>query len=382
MISTIYSNTSYSSQSLSSTFEEARSGGKSPEAASNDLLLNRLAQNIPGMSAGDMKAMNANDFTPEKVASRISDFVAQGLETARRNGRSEDDIQKMHAAAVEGVKKGFAEAREILDGLGALSEGIAANIDTTEEKTMDALAGLLTPPSEAPSTNSYTRVSAAERYSQAETLSLKVRTQDGDEVSINFAQASQYQAAFAAETDGNGNSAALFNVSRSEASQYQFSVQGDLDNDEIDALQNLIKDVNEIANEFFDGDMQKAFEMASEFEMDKTELASMNLKLTQSEQYSSVAKYRGVEGLGNASPQPDKLLGNMAQNMQNAITKPELGFLDNIKNVADEILSNLVEQDSRYRGADNDQKSLFDANLDSMRSILDGLQTAFVQEES
>lgn len=78
---------------------------RTPQAASEDTVLNRLAENIPGMSAGDLKSLDSDDFSPEKVANRIGDFVAQGLEAARRSGRSEEDIQNMYNAAVSGVEK-------------------------------------------------------------------------------------------------------------------------------------------------------------------------------------------------------------------------------------------------------------------------------------
>ncbi len=380
MIGTLYSNTSYT-QTLQSSFQDATAKGKSPEAASNDTVLNRLASNIPGMSTDDLKSLKEDDFTPEKVANRIGDFVAQGLEAARRNGRSEEDIQKMYNAAVAGVQKGFEEAREILDGLGALSGSIAKNVDLTEEKTMDAL-NAINPSQVAESTNTrVSRLMAAERYQEAETLSLNVKTQDGDEVTINFARSSQYEGSFGIEKGSNGVNAAEFNISRSESSSYRFSVEGNLDNDEIDALQNLIKDVNEIANEFFDGDVQKAFDLASEYRMDKTELSSMNLQLTQSEQYTSVAKYRGVEEMDSPAIAPGKRLGHMMHNMQEAVGNPKLGFMKDAASFSRELLATLVTQDIRYRNSNEPEKEKLNANLDSMNNLLSSQATAFVQED-
>ncbi|BBB29685.1 DUF5610 domain-containing protein [Neptunomonas japonica] len=379
MIGTLYSHSSFTQQSSQTSFQHATSNGKTSEAASQDTVLNRLASNIPGMSGGDLKSMSADDFSPEKVASRIGDFVAQGLEAARRNGRSEEDIQKMYNAAVDGVKKGFSEAREILDGLGALSDSVTANIDLTEEKTLDALSAIESG-QKTPEDAQVSRLIAAERYQEAETLSLKVKTQDGDEVTINFAKNSEYESSFGIEKDQQGNTQSLFNISRSESSAYQFSVEGDLDNDEIDALQDLIKDVNEISNEFFDGDVQKAFDMASEFRMDKTELASMNLRLTQSEQHTAVAKYSEVENLDSPGMNPGKRLGHMMQNMHGAADRPGLGFIQDASSFSREMLSTLVTQDIRYKDSNEPEKARYDANLDSMNNLLASQQTAAVQD--
>ena len=380
MIGTLHSHSALTQQSSQTSFQQATSNGRTQEAASQDTVLNRLASNIPGMSSGDLKTLSTDDFSPEKVASRIGDFVAQGLEAARRSGRSEEDIQKMYNAAVDGVKKGFSEAREILDGLGALSDSIASNIDLTEDKTLDAL-NAIAPGQQTSEDAQISRLMAAERYQEAETLSLKVTTQDGDEVTINFAKNSQYESSFGIEQDQQGNTQSLFNISRNESSSYQFSVEGDLDNDEIDALQDLIKDVNEISNEFFDGDVQKAFDMASEFRMDKTELASMNLRLTQSEQTTAVAKYSEVENLDNPSMNPEKRLGHMMQNMNGAADKPELGFIHDASSLSREILSSLVTQDIRYKDSDEPERARYDANLDSMNNLLASQQTASVQDE-
>jgi hypothetical protein len=380
MIGTLHSHSSLTQQSSQTSFQHATSNGKTQEAASQDTVLNRLASNIPGMSGDDLKTLSTDEFSPEKVASRIGDFVAQGLEAARRNGRSEEDIQKMYNAAVDGVKKGFSEAREILDGLGALSGSIASNIDLTEDKTLDAL-NAIAPRQKTPEDAQVSRLMAAERYQEAETLSLKVKTQDGDEVTINFAKNSQYESSFGIEKDQQGNTQSLFNISRNESSSYQFSVEGHLDNDEIDALQDLIKDVNEISNEFFDGDVQKAFDMASEFRMDKTELASMNLRLTQSEQHTAVAKYSAVENLDSPGMNPGKRLGHMMHNMNGAADKPELGFIHDASSLSREILSSLVTQDIRYKDSGEPEKARYDANLDSMNNLLASQQTASVQDE-
>lgn len=380
MIGTLYSHSSFTQQSSQTSFQQATSNGKTSEAASQDTVLNRLASNIPGMSGDDLKSMSTDDFSPEKVASRIGDFVAQGLEAARRNGRSEEDIQKMYNAAVDGVKKGFSEAREILDGLGALSNATASNIDLTEEKTLNALSAI-EPGQKTPEDAQVSRLIAAERYQEAETLSLKVKTQDGDEVTINFAKNSQYESSFGIEKDQQGNTQSLFNISRNESSSYQFSVEGDLDNDEIDALQDLIKDVNEISNEFFDGDVQKAFDMASEFRMDKTELSSMNLRLTQSEQHTAVAKYTAVENLDSPGMNPGKRLGHMMHNMHGAADRPELGFIKDASSFSREMLSTLVTQDIRYKDSDEPEKARYNANLDSMNNLLASQQTAAVQDE-
>ena len=121
----------YNSRPQSGVEGSQQQQGASKDA--NQVLLGKLADKIPGMSAEKLSGLEAEDFTPDKVAGRISDFVAQGLEAARSRGASEERLTEMYNAAVKGVEKGFAEAREILDELDMLNGGIAAQIDETEQ---------------------------------------------------------------------------------------------------------------------------------------------------------------------------------------------------------------------------------------------------------
>ena len=102
------------------------------KAAATDKLLEKLAQNIPGMTnADELRKLDAKDFTPQKVANRVTDFVAMGLEQARRSGKSEAEVENLRLAAASGIQKGIAEARDILDNMNLLTDDISADIDET-----------------------------------------------------------------------------------------------------------------------------------------------------------------------------------------------------------------------------------------------------------
>ncbi len=344
-----------------------------PKASATDKVLEKLAQHIPGMNGADaFNKLDAKDFTPQKVADRVTDFVAMGLEQARRDGKSEQDIEKMRLAAVSGIQKGIGEARTILDNMNLLTDEVAATIDDTLKLTMKGLEGLIPGAAPQPVSGNSTSMLAAERYQSAESLSLKVKTQDGDEVTIRFNKESHYESSFGGYSDSSG-SALSFSVDRSESSDYRFSVEGDLDADEIDAIQSLIKDVNEIAGDFFDGDVQAAFAQASEFKMDKTELASMNLRLTRSESYSAVSAYQQVQNQDNGNHGGGLKLGHMLNGLTDKVAAPALGFIESPFDFGKELMSGLISQDQRFKQADDEQQSLFEQHLNSMRSIIDSI---------
>ncbi len=362
-----------------STAPTSEEGQKAQEdrnvAKSQDTLLNRLAEHVPGVSAEDMRKQKAEDFTPEKVASRISGFVGMGLDRARSEGRSEADIEKMHAAAMRGIEKGFNEAKEILDGLSILGQGnIEKNIDDTFDKTMSAVKALLpTQQSDLPSgpQRASEAFYANERYAKSETFSLSLKTQEGDDVVIEFGRAQQQSASVAAARSG-GNSAAVASLERSSASSMYFSVQGDLNDEELSAINDLLRDVNDIADEFFGGDIQAAFDKASEFEMDGSQLASMNLRLTRSESHSATSAYSSV---GNMMPGMDELapLNDMSSKLNALSEDPRNAFMEEADKLIASIIDSLVPQDSRYKDANEKDRERLDNNLQQMNSMMSAL---------
>ncbi|KEA64028.1 hypothetical protein ADIMK_1763 [Marinobacterium lacunae] len=332
-------------------------------ASAMEKLLGKLADNIPGMTAEDIKALEADDYTPEKVAGRIADFVASGLASAADRGADSERLQSMYQAALEGVEKGFAQAREVLSSLNVLHGDIAAQVDATEAATNDALAAIAPGQSQPSDITSSTRIGMFERFSNAEDMTLEVTTRDGDRISINFSRSQSFEAAFAASTDSAGGSAAFFSLSRSESSEYQFSVEGDLDEDELDALQNLIKDVSKLADEFFDGDVQKAFERSAHLDFDSAELSSMNLNMSYSRQYSSVASYEQVQQTDQAVDKPGRRLGHLMKELADSVGAPSLGFLGAPGQFGRELFSGLIQQDARYTGASDEQQTQMNDNL-------------------
>lgn len=333
--------------------------GKSASAA--DKLVAKLAENIPGMSLSEMKDMDASDYSPEKVASRISDFVAQGLENARARGASEERLLQMYDAAVAGVERGFEEATEILDELGMLNDETAATIEQTQDLTFEALAGLA-PGSVETAPSRQVSLSAAERYSKSESFSLNVMTKEGDKVTIKFDSSATETTSLGYYSDDDA-SAVSFGVDRTDSSNYQFSVKGDLNEDELEALQTLIQDINLIADDFFSGDVQDAFEQAAELEMDKSQLMNLNVNMSQSVSYSAVVAYQEVQQLDNPLGNNGRHLGQLMNNMDRFMGHHSLERFEGIGSFGEDLLANLIRQDVRYKDSDDDSRNKLEDNI-------------------
>lgn len=363
----------YSQQSFKLTSQGQQANTAQHENASaTDRVLDKLAEKIPGMSGSELKELKADNFTPEKVSNRIADYVAMGMERAKREGKSDAQIQSMYEASVAGIEKGFSEAKDILENMNLLSDDLATTIDETLEQTLEKV-GALAPTSTVTEPVSSKSISAAERYESSESFSLKVRTQDGDNVTIRFSNSESYESSLGYYNDGEGTSAASFSLDRSQESNFQFSISGDLDEGEIDALQDLIQDINLIADDFFDGDVQSAFEQASQFQMDKSELSSMQLTLKRSEEYSAASAYQQVQGY--EQPQynqaGDAKIGHIVNGLQEQFTQSKVEFVESITSFSMQLFDSLVQQDSRYKEGSNDSQSQINASLEMLHQLIE-----------
>ncbi|QGU32590.1 DUF5610 domain-containing protein [Thermochromatium tepidum] len=331
-----------------------------------DKALSAIAREIPGMDVAGLKKLDPNEYTPEKVADRITRFVALGLENARARGKSEEEIQSLYESAVRGAEQGFKEAKEILSNLRVLEGKVAEQVEATEKLTFEGLAKLSpalarAEPKNAPPTAAISGLAVADRYQKAEDFSLRLKTREGDEVEISFSRNLETQGRFGFSQDGEGNSASVLDISRSESTGYQFSVKGDLSEDELKAIQKLVQDVGRLANDFFGGDVQKAFEQAPDVRFDPSQLASMNLTLSRSESYSAARIYEGTQRL----EQPESIqnagrrLGHMMRELRETAERPELGFLSRPDQTVGQLLKGLVEQDGRFQNADADQQTRY-----------------------
>ena len=106
----------------------------------------------------------------------------------------------------------------------------------------------------------------------------------------------------AAMVAGRSNSSSVaamaYQSSAASSTNFAMTVKGDLDSGELDALNSLLEEVSALSDEFFNGDFDKAFAMAMDFEMDASEFSAMSLDIARSTSASMVESYTAVEGYG------------------------------------------------------------------------------------
>lgn len=354
------SRTAQASQALA-----ARSNAADAQAT----LANRLAEKL-GVPSGSLSGAR-DDYTPEKVAGRILGFIEQRLQSEAAAGADPAKLDKLLSQARDGVEKGFAEARKILDGVGVLKGQVASDIDDTYKRIQDGFGDLDKRFGSAPSASDKVALAGySERFSAlAETFDLSVTTRDGDRLRISVAQASASwsQSSFAASSDGKSTTVAGSSQSGSmRIGGWQVDVEGELDDDEIKALEKLFSQVQDLSDKFYAGDLAGAFDRAMALEMDGEQLASMSLRLTQTTVRQATDAYGAVAGQGASAVNAG--LQEYAQGLLDALRSAG-DLAQDAGGMLKELLKGGFSLDERF-----DLPRLEKA--DSLnRSLLDGLQS-------
>ncbi|MFT6615348.1 MAG: hypothetical protein ACJAXR_001322 [Halopseudomonas sp.] len=263
-------------------------------------LANRLAEQM-GLKPGSLNG-KAENFAPTQVAERVLGFIGGRLDTARANGADTTELQKMYDQAAKGVEKGFEEARKILDGMGVLKGKVAADIDDTWQRIQTSMQGPaepLLPGSEARVEGVSLSASASRFSALAQTFDLEVTTREGDLLRINIAQASVSQSSSQVPAAGNEKGSRVTLSAQSSQLQvgvWQVEVQGDLSDAERSSLESLLGQVQDLAGDFYAGDLEGAFDRALALDMDGSQLASMSLNLSQKSVRQASETYGRVSG--------------------------------------------------------------------------------------
>ncbi len=165
----------------------------------------------------------------------------------------------------------------VLDGLSKLEDEAARNVESS--------ASVL-------SVDTKTR----------EQSSIKIRTQEGDIVKLNLTQKSALSATDVAVTNEDGT-ATTTEVQISSGSRLSLKVEGDLNEAELGAIQNVFAQAELIANEFFGGDVFAALDLATAFEYDAEQLSRVNMQFKSRE--VSTASYSEVRSAPVAAVEDD-----------------------------------------------------------------------------
>lgn len=266
------------------------------------------------------QALSANPY-----AQSILNAIQAQLVSDADEGANTEALQARLEAGFEGFVEGYEEAAAQLSESGLLSEDVRSAIQETYTQVLDGVAALaerfhlespigkehalaetpvVTPAAiEAPEplaqpvsyskhsllieafsesssdlqlvkmlqdvrtvAPTYER-SASVSVGESRSFSFELTTADGDRVSID---ASAMRVGVSQATFGEGGTRLA--IGGSQSSQFSFTVDGDLDEGELSALNDLLGQVNTISEQFFSGDVAGAFERALSVSFDESEI--------------------------------------------------------------------------------------------------------------
>lgn len=335
-----------------------------------------VARQKPNFSVPAPSEDKSSLFDFEEVAKNVLNFVGGAIKNAQSKGADTEELESLFEQASSGVLKGVELAEQDLAGF--LNDEIANGISKSKSLIEEGIANLrrdIFEPEKTDLDNSTQAVANSISVSNESLQSgeLNIRTRDGDRVSISFediqqfefsqqqirqtAEVEQSQVVDPDSTENDNVLAATDDVNLSiptadsvpvqspeqveetplnttvieqnaifyQESSFSFSVKGELDEDELRAIGQLVADTNELAEEFFNGDIETAFNQALELGFDEQELSSFALQLTKVENTQVIKAYETVSRFDeeNTDNDPAKAV------------KPVAEYLDKLLNVLD-----------------------------------------------
>lgn len=266
-------------------------------------------------------------LTATKVASNILGFIERRLQADVADGATQEQLQSRLEAGLSGFKKGFAEASEQLKALSLLSPEIEADLAQTNDLVLKGIDDLrskfitatdqsaatttpesgsppsvpaapVQPSSEQPAAKQVVKSSSAAKsetglqlptvlssgvsaslqprgnydYASASQFSFELITAEGDKVTIRASASTGVSGQYGA--DG-------YDVGVSSSQSVSFSVDGELSQSELKAINDLLGRVNDLAGQFFAGNLDEAFDQAVNLGYDESQIGSFALDLVQ-----------------------------------------------------------------------------------------------------
>jgi hypothetical protein len=213
------------------------------------------------------------------------------------------------------------------------------------------------PSSKAKQLASAQSVSSALQYSQ--TMTLNLETREGDKVAVDFRQLYEQYASYSemkqAEQGPQGvryfESRQAMEMAAFEE-RFAFSVEGDLNEEELAAIADVFQQVDSLANEFYNGNIEKAFEQAMALNMDFGQLKSLDLNMEKSMtqavsyQQAAMSQYQSVQQADEDAADYGVDLGDLPpylQAWQDAIARLDEQFA-NARSAFDDMMGGTLAQ--------------------------------------
>ena len=289
------------------------------DGATEEALTSRLAAGLEGFLKGFGEAytqLEESGLLDESVTAAIADTYNQVLQGI-------DDIAQslaLESPVTESQKDRFSELAAPVTAEGSDLESVPVvqnNPNQSDLAVIEEINASLTSSRrdseqdvEAPSSAlALANALGLREYgaSQSETraFDFSLLTQEGDRISIRLLSAN----AQSFSVSENGQSASV-----EQFGQFAFEVDGELSEQELGAINELLSQIGEIADSFFGGNLLEAFDQALSIGFDSDQIARFALNL-QREQVTRVdTTYNTIANIDPLSSETEKILGEYKDN--------------------------------------------------------------------
>ncbi len=250
-----------------------------------------------------IQGLNAEDYTPEKVADNILASIRQAYGRFQQANPSADDSE-FFAAVEQGLEKGFKESREILQGLGVLHGQIADDIDKTHDLAKQGLAAMQS--QAGSSLESALAFHSLERQA-SRSAEIEITTREGDVVTVNFSH-NISSSRSALQMQQEDVSLTAYQERFSQSSGFSIAVEGDLNNEEKKSLKKLMRKMQRVSDAFFNGKGKAALKHAQKLGFNHDQIAGLSMDLNMQHSVKAVAAYQQTS-LPKHTVDPDRLAG-------------------------------------------------------------------------
>lgn len=333
--------------------------------------------------------------SPKDVAATVLGFVENRLNSEKAAGASTERLSDLLSQARAGVEKGYAQAEKDIKGLGLMTDELAEEISKGFDQislglndleqnfvgTVPVPADVSVPTTDSVLTNvsvSTTGSDAVEKQAAEASASVPAQsvqvspelfkgasvqesksaasgssssmlvnditassadfvlnTREGDQVLIRFADIERLRA----QQSDDGMALSL-----SQQSQFQFAIKGDLSEQEISAINEVLEQVGNISRLFFDDQFEQAFQSAMQLGFDSEQIASLSLDLSKT-QIQEVRVYEGAAKGALESYKRNQPLINMTQQFERleSMLSPFKRF-EELNSMIDELVSKAIDQ--------------------------------------
>lgn len=225
--------------------------------------------------------------------------------------------------------------------------------------------------------------SAEVNYQQSQRFELALTTRDGDQLRLQLRSDMSGEIALERVVQAGSEGVVAFQQLQLEQrgdESLAFSVEGELDDEELAAINDLVGQLNKLSDSFFNQGAMAAFEQLKSVGYDSGEIASFSLRLEQhsslSARYSeaAVSQYRQVAG--DEQPPPGRGLGRFVAALREAQRTADelLQSPQQLETLIEQVLRPQLEAEAEEYDGDGGWEAVLERAREMQAELLESLR--------